>query len=184
MKSHYDQEGFRAEEMITRWLAMTGYLVKTSTWQEDVKEDIDIWVKGRQFTHWTSVSIKSQAVGIVYGTLGFELGGTRGMGWFNTGKAEQYLIIRDPQFIPKWRLDILGQVPMTYQPKFIWLPKQRVQYHLESVGWAYKRGLSPAVLARQNGRDAVSGYLYCKDILKRSDIEVLPRGWCAMVEGE
>lgn len=184
MKTHYDQEGFRAEVAITKWLAMTGYLVRTSSWHEDVKEDIDIWVKGRQFTQWASVSIKSQAVGIAYGTIGFELSGTRGMGWFNTGKAEQYLIIRDPQFIPRWRSDILSKVPMTYQPKFIWLPKQRIQYHVITKGWGYQRGLSPEVLARQNGRNALSGYIHCKDILKMSDIEVLPANWCAMVEGE
>ncbi len=184
MKAHYDQAGFKAEKAIALWLVRQGYKVRTATWDEDVHWDIDFWVSGRQFTQETPVSVKSMATGIVYGTLGFELTTERGLlgaGWFETGRATQYLIIRDPQLIPRWRSELLGRIPMTYTPRFCWLPKQRVCYHIATKGWAYKRGLTPEVLERQGGKNTISGYLYCKDILKPSDIELLPTNWCAMV---
>lgn len=186
MKAHYDHNGFDAERLIVRWLTHVGYNVKPSTWIEDTREDIDIWVSGRQFVQPVSVSIKAMTAGIAYGQLGFELTTHRtrdGLGWFETGCASYYLILRDTSFTPVWRKELLNQMPKDYQPRYCWLPKQRVQNHITIKGWHHRSGLSRELLKQQRGLNTVQGYLEAKAVLRNDDIELLPYDWKAIIEG-
>lgn len=186
MKAHYDHNGINAERLMVKWLTHIGYAVKPSSWVEDTRYDIDIWVRGYQFTDWASVSIKAMTAGIAYGQLGFELSTHRtrdGLGWFYTGQADHYLIIRDTDFLPSWRKDLRARMPIDHQPRYCWLPKQRVQNHTASYGWHHKSGLSPEMLKQQRGKDTVQGYLEAKKVLRPCDITLLPEDWKAIIGG-
>lgn len=184
MKSHYDQQGFKAESAVLKWLELTGYRVEPSTQHENVVQDIDCWVYGRHFISPQAVSIKAMTAGIAYNQLCFELWSERtkdGLGWFQSGSADYYLVVRDTQFSSRWNPVKLDK---PYRPRMYWLPKLMLQYHVITRGWHHVRGLSAALLAQQGGKNTYCGYLLCKDILRPEMVEFLPEDWYAMVEGE
>ena len=172
------KEGLDAEIAIAYWLAHVGYHVRKSSWYEDTRLDIDLWVRGHQFRDWVSVSVKSQAVGIVYGDVYFELTNTRcpgGISWFNYGKAQYYLILRDTRFIPRYRKSI--QAPTNYTPRFALVSKQRMTTYVEAYGWDKVRSQSAEGRSREQGHRAECGFVKANKVLRKDDITLLPEGW-------
>lgn len=182
LPAHYDQQGLKAEIAVKRWLQLTGYAVRESTRTENIQDDIDCWVRGRQFTNWHSISIKAMTAGISYGQVGFEIETDRSkdrQGWFQSGKADYYLIVRDRCFLSQWQPIQTDAKP--YPPRLYWLHRQSLHSWVEANGWHHTASLSPALLRQQRGLNTTSGYLLCKDLLSWDRVEMLPADWYDMV---
>ena len=176
-------KGLELERDVITWLQLQGYFVITSTREENIQQDIDCWVRGYQFSDWVSVCIKSQAAGIATGHIGLEDTNERcpnGQGWYRTGKAQYYLVLRDPVALTEEQAQRY-QLPENYQPRLYWVSKVRCQALIATGFYSYK-GLSKSTYEQQGGYGSQSYYLNVKKLLRNSDVELLPENWRAMVE--
>lgn len=176
-------KGLELEADVITWLQLQGYSVITSTRVENVKQDIDCWVRGYRFNTWVSVSIKSQAAGISTGHIGLEDTNERcpnGRGWYQTGKAQYYLILRDRTALTEEQTQRY-QVPEDYQPRLYWVSKIRCQAMIATGFYSYK-GLSRSTYEQQGCRGSNSYYLDVKRLLRNADVELLPVNWRDIVE--
>jgi hypothetical protein len=86
------QQGLNDEQKVIQFLVEKGYEIRNSTREENIQQDIDVYVNG------VPVSIKCQHTASRTGNLCFELEtidreGIRKDSWFRTGKADSYIIL-------------------------------------------------------------------------------------------
>lgn len=180
LPTHYDVKGFEVESAMINWLRGLGYAVQPSSSKENIKHDIDCWVKGYQFNNWVSVSIKSMATACSTGNLGFEdtLDRARnGEGWFRSGKAQYYLIVLDTKAMSE-RNKARYQVPDSYRPHYIMVSKLRVWCHIEYRRFYSYKGLTSPTITQQGGYDSSSYYIPIRRLISMADVSVLPTEWC------
>lgn len=184
LPSHYNRAALEAEADLLRWLGLQGYAVEKSSPSDDKYRDIDAWVKGYQFNDWVSISVKAMTVGCSTGELGFEYMSQRcpnNQGWYVTGRADYYVILRDPSLMTPHQQE---RYPVRdgYTPKLIWLAKTRVKAYLRAGLPSKTKGLSEYTLQQQGGLNSISYYIPAKLIVKKCDVMVLGADWRDIVK--
>jgi hypothetical protein len=110
--TRYDAKGNRGltdQQLVLDWLRKEGYILIDSSFVEDSKFDIDVWVRKRKQPdpsrpEHVAVSIKCMHDGKKYDNFGVEIDVLcqtesgeyewTGSSWFQNGQAEQYLVLQ------------------------------------------------------------------------------------------
>lgn len=164
--------GLQDERRVVQWLA-TKYTVRAATREEQIHDDIDVWILNPKTNQYCPVSIKSQVAGLKYKNIGLEVLTMQYTGGWSEElaatlvtinaacKGELDRIVKDTFYHPAWLLFGKAEKYMILLgDKLLVITKADLMQHIMTYGFDYCRSLSKEILEGQGGKNAISGYIY------------------------